>query len=317
MAFTETLKLTIKRKAHFSCCLCHSLGVEVHHIIPQSDDGPDTDYNAAPLCPSCHETYGANEQKRKFIREARDFWYDLCDRRYAPDADRLDRVLTIVQSSASKDDISKAISKLNELEGLVNRSLSTSLEREQYVEQIDKMQQKVQEIDSALQAKSLTLSQLRKRDAVTQIGAQIAVHLADARKKDLDEKATDAYGKAIGLLIRMSGISAETFMQIFGDAFTNGPIPENENEKLLYYLSLQYRSIIGFVTSISIASSVVPTILEEFDKNPDQPISELQKILAARIRAGILDEGSDRAGVKKQVIDVFEHSNDGDSNDRG
>jgi len=318
MAFTETLKLAIKRKAHFSCCLCHSLDVEVHHIIPESEDGPDTYDNAAPLCPSCHETYGANPQKRKFIREARDFWYELCDRRYASDAGRLDRVLKIVQRSASKDDISEAISKIEELEGLVNRSLSASLERERYIEQIDRMQQRVQEIESELQTKSLTLSQLRKREAVTQIGAQITVHMANVRKEELDQRATDAYGQAIGLLIRMSGISSETFMQIFGDAFRNGPVPEDANQKLLYYLSLQYKSIIGFVTSISIASSVVPTILEEFDKNPDQPINELQKILAARIRAGDLDLGSDQSDVKKQITEVSEHSNkDGSSDELG
>ena len=69
VAFTELLKLSVKKRAHFSCCLCHSLGVEVHHIIPQENDGPDTEDNAAPLCPSCHEIYGANRQKRKFIRE--------------------------------------------------------------------------------------------------------------------------------------------------------------------------------------------------------------------------------------------------------
>jgi hypothetical protein len=49
MAFTETLKLTVKRKAHFSCCLCHSLGVEVHHIVPQAEGGPDTEDHAAPF----------------------------------------------------------------------------------------------------------------------------------------------------------------------------------------------------------------------------------------------------------------------------
>jgi hypothetical protein len=41
---------------------------------------PDELENAAPLCPSCHETYGANPTKRKFLREARDLWYEiLCD----------------------------------------------------------------------------------------------------------------------------------------------------------------------------------------------------------------------------------------------
>jgi hypothetical protein len=79
MAFSESLKLKLKRRAHFRCCLCHELGIEIHHIIPQQDNGPDTEANAVPLCPTCHERYGANPTKRKFLREARDFWYQLCD----------------------------------------------------------------------------------------------------------------------------------------------------------------------------------------------------------------------------------------------
>jgi 5-methylcytosine-specific restriction endonuclease McrA len=64
MAFSEQLNLAAKKRAHFRCCLCHALYVEIHHIIPESESGPDTEDNAAPLCPSCHETYGANSEKR-------------------------------------------------------------------------------------------------------------------------------------------------------------------------------------------------------------------------------------------------------------
>lgn len=92
MPFSEAVKLEVKRRAHFMCCLCHSIGVEVHHIIPQAEGGNDVISNAAPLCPSCHETYGANPTKRRFIREARDFWNEICARRYAPDSEKLEEV---------------------------------------------------------------------------------------------------------------------------------------------------------------------------------------------------------------------------------
>jgi hypothetical protein len=107
MAFSEALKLKVKKNAHMSCCLCHALGVEVHHIIPQEENGPDTEENAAPLCPSCHEIYGANPQKRKFIREARDFWYEICAKRYASDANKLDEIKTLLQNTVSLDDFQK------------------------------------------------------------------------------------------------------------------------------------------------------------------------------------------------------------------
>ncbi len=93
MPFSETLKKTIRKRAHMACCLCHELGVEIHHIIPQEMGGPDTEDNTAPLCPTCHERYGANPLKRKFIAEARDNWFEICERRFASDARNLTKFL--------------------------------------------------------------------------------------------------------------------------------------------------------------------------------------------------------------------------------
>ncbi len=105
MAFPESTKLSVKRRAHFACCLCKSMGVEAHHIIPQADGGSDSEDNAAPLCPSCHETYGANPEKRKFIRQVRDLWYDICDKRYASDPDRLSVIENGLSNVATKQDL--------------------------------------------------------------------------------------------------------------------------------------------------------------------------------------------------------------------
>lgn len=97
MAFSEAVKIKVRKRAHFSCCLCHQLEVEVHHIIPQAFGGPDTVENAAPLCASCHARYGANPEKRKFIREVRDHWYGICDRRYMSDPDSLTEIRRLLR----------------------------------------------------------------------------------------------------------------------------------------------------------------------------------------------------------------------------
>jgi len=117
MPFSEPLKLDIRRKAHFRCCLCHTLGVEIHHIIPEAEGGSDTYDNGAPLCPSCHETYGNNPAKRKFIREARDFWYELCEDRFASDAAALQEITDRVDQTASKKDLQEAVKELMEYLG--------------------------------------------------------------------------------------------------------------------------------------------------------------------------------------------------------
>lgn len=98
MAFSESIKITVRRQSHHSCCICKGIGIEVHHIIPEGNGGPDTFENAAPLCPSCHETYGANPTKRKMIVEARDLWYEICAARYKSDGDRIEELLRNIAS---------------------------------------------------------------------------------------------------------------------------------------------------------------------------------------------------------------------------
>jgi hypothetical protein len=80
MPFSEQTKLEVKQKAAFRCCRCQSIGVDVHHIIPEKDGGLDDISNAAPLCPSCHDYFGDNPSKRKEITQMRDWWYSRIDK---------------------------------------------------------------------------------------------------------------------------------------------------------------------------------------------------------------------------------------------
>lgn len=112
MGFSEELKVRIRKNAHHACCLCKSLGVEIHHIVPEKDGGPDTEDNAAPLCPSCHETYGGNPEKRKFLREARDFWYEICEKRFTADNNLLKEISELLKITSSKVKVKQGIESL-------------------------------------------------------------------------------------------------------------------------------------------------------------------------------------------------------------
>jgi 5-methylcytosine-specific restriction endonuclease McrA len=74
MAFSEKTKAIVRRKSALKCVLCRKPFVEIHHIIPQSDGGPDDEDNAAALCAECHDLFGDNPRKRKQLRENRDYW---------------------------------------------------------------------------------------------------------------------------------------------------------------------------------------------------------------------------------------------------
>jgi hypothetical protein len=140
MGFSETLKSKVRKKSHLSCCLCKAMGVEVHHIIPREKGGSDKEENAAPLCPSCHETYGANPQKRKFIREARDLWYEICENRYASDPDRLDEIKRLLRNTVSYDDFN---SFKEELLSHIHQDLEVPREQTEILAALDELFDKV------------------------------------------------------------------------------------------------------------------------------------------------------------------------------
>lgn len=110
MAFSEELKLTVKKKAMFKCCRCQAIGVEVHHIDPQHEKGEDTMDNAAPLCPNCHTWFGDNPLKKREIRQMRDNWYETVERMYSgqaseivPLVEKIDKSLEEVKMRQSTD----------------------------------------------------------------------------------------------------------------------------------------------------------------------------------------------------------------------
>lgn len=85
MSFSDAIRKEVMEKAGYCCCICHqpSVSVEVHHIIPESKCGSDLIDNAAPLCPSCHSDFGGNPEKRKRIKQMRDWWYERIKEMYS------------------------------------------------------------------------------------------------------------------------------------------------------------------------------------------------------------------------------------------
>ena len=82
MPFPELIRQRVKERAAFTCCWCRNPmnKVEVHHIVPSAQGGPDTEENAAPLCGSCHDLFGQNPALPKEIIGRRDYWYERCSR---------------------------------------------------------------------------------------------------------------------------------------------------------------------------------------------------------------------------------------------
>ena len=107
MGFSEKVKIEVKEKAAFRCCICQNIIVQVHHIKPTKDGGSDDIENAAPLCPNCHDYFGDNPSKRKGIKQMRDWWYIKAKKMF-PDTSKNFELLKKIDSKLEK--ISKSIS---------------------------------------------------------------------------------------------------------------------------------------------------------------------------------------------------------------
>lgn len=115
------------RRSHFRCVACTASGiVEVHHIQPASEGGPDTLENACPLCPSCHALWGGNPERRAYLRKMRDFrWEDFAKQSAHPILDAMNQSITQlltghVQHQESLDDVKAKLAALyNALAGQV------------------------------------------------------------------------------------------------------------------------------------------------------------------------------------------------------
>jgi hypothetical protein len=135
MGFSQNLKREVKEKAAFRCCRCQNIGVQVHHIESESDGGPDTVDNAAPLCPSCHDYFGANPRKQKEIKHMRDWWYQIVEQMYhkyvtTEQLREIDRKLEEIRQSQSSEvsDLKKVMKSISDkmIEGISTKTADTT-----------------------------------------------------------------------------------------------------------------------------------------------------------------------------------------------
>jgi hypothetical protein len=89
MAFPDGEATKLLAACHRRCCVCHrfcGVKMELDHMVPAAEDGPDTIDNAIPLCFECHaEVHAYNDQHprgRKFkpeeLRLHKQQWLELC-----------------------------------------------------------------------------------------------------------------------------------------------------------------------------------------------------------------------------------------------
>lgn len=86
MGFSPAVKAAALAAAGRHCCICHKFcgtKIECHHIVHESEGGPDTYDNCIPVCFDCHADMRSYDHKHpkgtKYsaaeLRQHRDRWY--------------------------------------------------------------------------------------------------------------------------------------------------------------------------------------------------------------------------------------------------
>ncbi len=93
MPFPRSVRLDALVACQRHCCLCHErkhTRIQCHHIVPESETGPDTFDNCLPLCPDCHaevmgfnpnHPFGGTPYSVQELERRRDDWYAAVKRR--------------------------------------------------------------------------------------------------------------------------------------------------------------------------------------------------------------------------------------------
>lgn len=138
MEFPPKIKEKARRAAAFKCCLCHEKPCfHTHHLDPKK--GNDFE-NAVPLCVECHDLYGNDSYKRKFVQQARDFWYEYVEKTYPARSKELElnqkifeKLDELESKSISKEDmIKEIIPKITDVMSKSVHDLLVFVEKEDY-----------------------------------------------------------------------------------------------------------------------------------------------------------------------------------------
>lgn len=113
MPFPSSVAEQLLVACHRHCCICHKPTgnkMEIDHIVPHAEGGPDTADNGIPLCFDCHaevHAYNPNHPRgRRFtpseLRRHRDQWFAICSS--APWHESLRRDIGAIAEPVTLDD---------------------------------------------------------------------------------------------------------------------------------------------------------------------------------------------------------------------
>jgi len=129
--FSDKEAVELLAQCHRRCCICHrfcGFKMELDHIEPKKDGGPDTINNAIPVCFECHAEIHAYNDKhprgRKYrpneLKKHKDQWLELCKSSAA-----------FLASIPSRTDVGPLQALTDELE--FNRAVATTADNNQAI----------------------------------------------------------------------------------------------------------------------------------------------------------------------------------------
>ncbi|MEK0337235.1 MAG: HNH endonuclease [Nitrosopumilus sp.] len=121
MAIVKSVHDKLLVEAQHRCTICHEKCFEIHHIVEQSEDGSDEEYNLIVMCPNCHQhryhrsgefTRDQLQQYKTNLKEQNEIEKRLLE--------NLEDIQKNIQNKSADELISDLLTELNSAQNLIN-----------------------------------------------------------------------------------------------------------------------------------------------------------------------------------------------------
>jgi hypothetical protein len=126
MPFSEGIKQKVRYLSRNCCVICKKffLPCEVHHIIKESEGGPNTLDNAVLLCRNHHEEFGHETIHIGYIKKEREKWYTHC-KKYMIDGDKINKRFEKIESTVKTLEEKEKTSNIDTTRDTLLRGIDT------------------------------------------------------------------------------------------------------------------------------------------------------------------------------------------------
>lgn len=171
-------------------------------------------------------------------------------------------------------DLEKNVRELQREEIDAHRALR-QLDKEHFTKQMDTLQEALRVAQEEIKSTELTLDQLRKRNQLVDMGARVVQKISKVDLDMIKQNREAAFDQIVQTLDTLTYPDTAAIHAQFRAGMSSDAPPDDSVLRTAYWLGAQQASISELRASLETAASLIPFLIAEFDRNPNQPVRKI------------------------------------------